>query len=552
MKSRFLITVIALAYISLVISCVSALDNFLNSINCAGETIISNNFVLTNSMGQSVVSVNKLESASYENNVGFQYLISGENINPTPLPSPTETPAPTSIPTSTPVQGLVNIGLSPEISNLYIGDSFEIEIWIHAADQEINSVDAHLNFDPDYIQVDSITGINLPGWIQMQSIFSNSTGTIDYAGVNLSGSSSGDFLLCTLYLNALNINSGSRLEFVFSPINRETRAEYDGINYCNHNVTDALVVISDFGILNGLVEREWCTPPNCCSSITVVLCSEGSENSVYNVDTDCNGEFSIVVEPGLYDVLVSGIHSVANLIENIEIPAGATTETIDFGTLHEGDANNDNYVTSLDFFIIKNSYNTSVGDPNFDFRADFNEDDYVTSTDFYLLKRNYNLAGDTCLNKSNTNEEPSWPKQITAISDLKNVLIDFVQSAPESSRECVTQVWVRSNEQTFDVVDLHLNFNPKSIQIDSIIGINAAGWVEMQKNWDNQKGSIDYAVVNFEETSSDILLCILNFTRKDLLNYPELEFTYEPTNRNTRVEYNGTNLLKKSEPTFFY
>ena len=60
------------------------------------------------------------------------------------------------------------------------------------------------------------------------------------------------------------------------------------------------------------------------------------------------------------------------------------TSLIDFGELREGDANDDNAVTSADFFILRDSYNLSEGDENYDSRADFNEDGMVTSGDFFL------------------------------------------------------------------------------------------------------------------------------------------------------------------------
>ena len=59
-----------------------------------------------------------------------------------------------------------------------------------------------------------------------------------------------------------------------------------------------------------------------------------------------------------------------------------------------GDANNDNFVDTLDFQILSSSFNLSTGDPGFDARADFNGDGSVDTLDFNLLASNFNIAGD--------------------------------------------------------------------------------------------------------------------------------------------------------------
>ncbi|MBC2840231.1 malectin domain-containing carbohydrate-binding protein [Robiginitalea sp. SC105] len=68
--------------------------------------------------------------------------------------------------------------------------------------------------------------------------------------------------------------------------------------------------------------------------------------------------------------------------------------TINFGQLLAGDANNDNQVTGLDFSILAGTYNLTSGDTGYDDRADFNGDGQVTGLDFSLLASNYNVSGE--------------------------------------------------------------------------------------------------------------------------------------------------------------
>jgi hypothetical protein len=154
------------------------------------------------------------------------------------------------------------------------------------------------------------------------------------------------------------------------------------------------------GILNGqvILERPGVPPPDASWSIplSVTLCSGGSEFEIYGAMTDQSGYFSVSIVSGTYDILVKNIHSLANRVQSITIPSGGSTGMIDFGTLQEGDVNNDNSVISSDFFILKATYNLSLGDPGYDERADFNEDDMVTSTDFFMLRSHYNQSGVDC------------------------------------------------------------------------------------------------------------------------------------------------------------
>ena len=99
---------------------------------------------------------------------------------------------------------------------------------------------------------------------------------------------------------------------------------------------------------------------------------------------------------GSYNLMVKHDHTLSVMAEDVVIPVSSVSSFTEFGVLPEGDTDDDNVVNFSDFFILRNSYNLSEGDPEFDARADFNEDDSVTSSDFFLLRNNYNQAGSSC------------------------------------------------------------------------------------------------------------------------------------------------------------
>ena len=67
---------------------------------------------------------------------------------------------------------------------------------------------------------------------------------------------------------------------------------------------------------------------------------------------------------------------------------------VNVGTLREGDANNDNFVTLTDFSILATTFGKCQGTAGYDARADFNQSGCVTLQDFSLLATNFGKAGD--------------------------------------------------------------------------------------------------------------------------------------------------------------
>lgn len=120
--------------------------------------------------------------------------------------------------------------------------------------------------------------------------------------------------------------------------------------------------------------------------------------------TDPYGFFTVPVGTlpnGVYDIRVKGPDGGqgGNTLPGFLANSGSVTLTgepttdVEFGLMRAGDANNDNVVNSVDFDIFLNSFDESLGDPDYDNRVDFNGDNVVTSIDFTLLNRNFGASG---------------------------------------------------------------------------------------------------------------------------------------------------------------
>lgn len=127
--------------------------------------------------------------------------------------------------------------------------------------------------------------------------------------------------------------------------------------------------------------------------IEVYVTGRATPLITYTTTTDANGHFNIGNVPvGAYNIGVKNAHTLRRVKVNQNLLVGGNS--IDFGVLLEGDANNDNSVDLLDFSILLNTYNKALGDPGYDARADFNGDDGTDLLDFSILLPNYNQDGE--------------------------------------------------------------------------------------------------------------------------------------------------------------
>lgn len=128
--------------------------------------------------------------------------------------------------------------------------------------------------------------------------------------------------------------------------------------------------------------------------VTLYLNGNAGSPQAFNVTTDLNGVFSIHNIPvGSYSIAIKNSHTLRKVQTSQEIVLGPNT--INFGTLLEGDVNNDNYVDGLDFSLLLNSFFRSVGHPSFDPQADLNGDGFVDGLDLSLLLNNFFTAGES-------------------------------------------------------------------------------------------------------------------------------------------------------------
>jgi hypothetical protein len=294
----------------------------------------------------------------------------------------------------------VGMVIDPASQTVAVGESFSVDIKVTISEGEaVNTAEAHIDFDPAYLEVVSITpGTALP--TPLENMFDNGAGTIDYAaGAQLGGAApTADFILATLNLEAKAATQDTALTFVYNPPLRDTIAVVGFVDVLEHTaVVDGSVEILAGGSLSGHVDLQGrATPPDdsWITPLTVVFFEQGTTNVVMTeaVTTDNEGNFTVAdVGAGTYDIGVKSPRTLSNLVTGVAFSTDTVT-SVDFGTLREGDANNDDVVSAPDYSYLY-TYFGATSSPGTDY-CDFNQDGVVSGLDYSLLWGNFAEVGD--------------------------------------------------------------------------------------------------------------------------------------------------------------
>ncbi len=271
---------------------------------------------------------------------------------------------------------------------------------------------------------------------------------------------------------------------------------------------------------------------------TALLVTVGGDHSV---TTDASGYFTVAdLAPGTYNIRVKSGHTLANIKNGVILSTGSNS--VDFGTLLEGDANNDNCVSMVDFSILRTAFSTS------DARADFNQDGVVNILDFSLLRTNFGLCGDITV---------ASPSQGAAalLATLSGVQVGITPHMTEVAPGDVfsVDVLVDAGSQPVDGAEVYLDYDPSRLQVVDATGSSAdhvengaALDVVLRNHVDNAAGRIDFAAGTFSATppSGTFALLTIRLKALSLTGSPStaLSFVHEPP-RKTNVVYAGLSVL---------
>jgi hypothetical protein len=137
---------------------------------------------------------------------------------------------------------VVDLVLQPATQTVVVGNVFSITIETQCNGQDVSGVSAYLDFDPDYLEVQSITpGATLP--VELENNYDNDAGIVNYSAGKMGVPFPADtFIVAAVSFKALNPVTNTQISF-HTTLPRKTDAEYGGISKL-YDITGTIVTIT--------------------------------------------------------------------------------------------------------------------------------------------------------------------------------------------------------------------------------------------------------------------------------------------------------------------
>ena len=214
------------------------------------------------------------------------------------------------------------------------------------------------------------------------------------------------------------------------------------------------------------------------------------------------------------------MHALANRRSNLTLAVG--DNTVDMGTLLEGDIDNDNDVDANDASVVNLAFGSTPASANWDPRADLNGDGVVDATDMGLIATNYGQVGDVELGSSAARRSVrTGSSGGESLEASGSVALAFAPNALNVSMGDIfeVQVMLRAGSQPVDTVDLTIFFPGAALDIVDQAGNpvntvqgNSTFGLELANSVQNGTGTIHYAATKVGgSVTGDVQLATLRF-----------------------------------------
>jgi hypothetical protein len=443
-----------------------------------------------------------------------------------------------------PVGNGVPLLVSPSSNSVSLGQTFDIVIQVQAGNNQVDGVSAYVNFDPSVIKVNQITKGSLLN-LELENNYNNTTGQINLSLGTMSNFPTGTITVGTITFQALSQATNSSISFS-STTPRKSDITFGGASILGSTQPATVSVINNASVSGSVNLQGRSTKPSAAWSIPlrVELTLQGQTTPAYSLTpiTDQNGVFTLSnITPGSYTVKTKSRHTLQN-VSTTTLQTGSNT--IDFGTLKEGDANDDNGVTMLDFSVLASTFGKTKTDLGFDVRADFNEDGTISMLDFSLLATNFGQYGSS----SPSNHSVQVNTQLATAS--QNVVLTALPSTKfvKVGDTFEITIQIQSGTQSVDGAQVSLDFDPSRLKVLSMTGNTSTFPLVLLNTYDNTNGTIDYAAGTVSYFPSGNL-DLLQIQFEALTDGPATPIAFHlQASRTSDVTYGGTSVLSKSIP----
>lgn len=432
-----------------------------------------------------------------------------------------------------------------------VTSGFDVTIKLEApATQKIGSAQTTLTFDPKLLKVTKVqSGNQLQNIFDGTSAYDNVKGEIYFMSQALTGQEpQGTFPLFTVSFQTKNQTGATQLQFVKDDSFVYPPEQSASILKSADPIT---INIQKTAVFKGKVKLYPATTFKQIKGLRIRLSpdpSSGTVPKVYEIDTDGDGNFSLLLPPlSNYDIYVSRLNTLQTK-QTVHVPNTCTPNPVDFGTLYPGDfvglpgSNGiadppDNHININDLNALK-FY--SEGKP---YKADYNLDgnsDDANDMDISFLNSLFDLNSDGKVDFEDNKGD-------------KQTLIDIIKLKPKGDnypgltkpyvrkglRESSERLTLNPTEKQFDAtihlqldetqevdgVETHFTFDPSVLQINRITLKNQFDDVILN-DFDNTQGNIDFLGIQTGKTNlkGGFDLMTVNFTWLDQNREPVLLF----------------------------
>jgi len=471
-----------------------------------------------------------------------------------------------------PLTDTVTLSLVPGFVETSVGEVFGVDIMAESRTQPFDTVQVYLDFDPTRLQVVDESGnpvtqtVPISPTMVLQNEVDNEAGRVNYAVRVPFGDPplTGRVQVARLYFRAVAATppEGTMLEFNWT-LPRRTDI-LSGINSVLGRIGETRVRTAEPATIRASItlqgrpappHERWEIP------LTVELRDPATDTTlqIFAPRTDNQGRFTIEgVTPGIYDLRVKGMHTLANRWSRLELVTG--DNVVDMGELLEGDADNDNDVDATDASLVNLAFGSVPGDANWDPRADFNEDEVVNGVDMGLLAANFGRVGDVEVGTHatrNTQHVSRFTFHASRIThhvsrSTSPVTITFVPDSITADVDDIftVDVVIHAGTQPVDTVEAYITFPAGVLQVVDAGGNPAttveggtAFDLELANSADNGAGTIHYAATMLGSSlTGDITVATIRFKAISPTSGRWLRFSVWPPEK-TDVTYRGQSVL---------
>jgi hypothetical protein len=218
--------------------------------------------------------------------------------------------------------------------------------------------------------------------------------------------------------------------------------------------------------------------------VSLTIAGESTPTYTLTPTSDDNGCFTLPnIALATYEVRVKHAHTLQN-VQTVTLAGGGNT--IDLGTLREGDANDDNFTMIIDFSILAATFGICEGDEGADSRADGGGDGCIAIIDFSLLASNFGQSGQ------------SAPVLRGGEQALDVALaIEPAQRTVSTGDTFTVMTAIEAGEQAVDGAQVVVKFDPSLLEVITVSGGSRLPQ-GLQNEVDNETGTLRFAAGTLE------------------------------------------------------